>query len=701
MLGAVVGAVALSGLEARALAGEPTTTTTGAGTTAATSLSKVEPAEFGAGATITIAGAGFEDGDTVALDGVALEEVKVSATQITALVPAKAKAGKALLLKRGGKTLAKLALDKQFVAAPKLAAATPKFAAPGESVVLKGKGLDRVTALTIAGEDVKIEEQSATSIRFTAPAGKTGPLVVRGVGGEASLKKDYEIFYAPVLAAAEPAAGFEGDTIALKGEHLAAAKFKLGSKPLKAEKLEDAQATVTIAKGAKSGELRAEARKKGSAVAFTVHPTPALTTVPKEVGAPGVLKVSGKNLDAVETWRLGQVELKPEAPASKTKVALLVPAEATSDQVLVAVAHGKEFAGKKPVTVLKSPLAEALAFWPAATGVEGQIRGRDFAAVTKFTLAGKPLKTTFVDANTVGFALAAAPAADLLELSAKTGKIAGPPLSVDGAAGGYGFGPAKLDVILAAGGDGYGPTAIALDLEVSQRQPDRGRDSLRGLGGLAHDAEGQARVAQLGKQIGLDLRRFTVAQVALCRGMAAGKTREGGDANAAPGEQLRATQRQLGALAGQLVDLWSQLPAQATAPGAASGLAEVDAEVAAAIAARAKVDAACKGKFIGGGKLTSEATQVAHVELDKSYKQAMLGGFAAPLALGKSWAAVEADITARLAALPAARRKVWLDALKASKGAVEGKASVTTGKGARGDKHVEPQDKPKGKGKAK
>lgn len=696
MVRAAIVAVALTAASERAIAGAPA-----AEASAATSLSAVEPAAFGAGATITIAGAGFEEGDTVALDGVALEDVKVSPTQITAVVPAKAKTGKSLALRRGAKTLAKLAVAPQFVAAPKLSAAAPKFAAPGESVVLKGKNLDRVTSLTLAGEAVKIEEQGATSIRFTAPAGKTGPLVVRGIGGEAALTKDYEIFYAPTLAAAEPAAAFEGDQVALTGEHLVGAKFKLGTKALKAEKQEDASASVTIAKGAKSGPLRAEARKKGAEVAFTVHPTPSLTTVPKEVGAPGVLKVSGKNLDAVETWRLGQVALTPEAPASKTKVALQVPAEAVSDQPLVAVSQGREFASKKPVTVLKAPLAEALAYWPAATGVEGEVRGRDFAGATKFTLGGKALKTTFVDANRVTFALAAAPKAASLELTAKTGKFAGPPLPVDGEAGGYAGGPGKLDAILAAGGDGYAPASIALDLEVSQRQPGRSRDGLCGLGAQASDADGQARVAEVGRAIALDLRRFSVAQVALCKGMVAGKTRESGDANAAAGQQLRATQRQVAALAGQLGDLWAQLPVQATAAGAASGLAQVDAEVAAAIAARAKVDAACKGKFLIDGKITSEAAQVAKVDVEKSYQEAMRLAFAAPLALGKSWAAVEADVTARLGGLSAARRKAWIDVLKASKGAVEGKAGTTTGKGARGDKNVEPQGKPTGKGKAK
>ena len=72
------------------------------------------------------------------------------------------------------------------------------------------------------------------------------------------------------------------------------------------------------------------------------------------------------------------------------------------------------------------------------------------------------------------------------------------------------------------------------------------------------------------------------------------------------------------------------------------------------------------------------------------------------LAKGKNWAAVEKDVNDRLVVIADARRKVWQDALKASKGAVEGgTATGVTGKGAKGDKHVDPKGKPKGTGKGK
>ena len=59
-------------------------------------------------------------------------------------------------------------------------------------------------------------------------------------------------------------------------------------------------------------------------------------------------------------------------------------------------------------------------------------------------------------------------------------------------------------------------------------------------------------------------------------------------------------------------------------------------------------------------------------------------------------------IRVQLAPLSAARRKVWQDVLKASKGAVEATATGgVTGKGATGNKHVETQGKPTSTGKGK
>lgn len=667
------------------------------GTAAAPALTAVAPAEFAAGGTITITGSNFAEGDTLLLDSLTLTDLKITPTRITATVPDKAKAGKKLVLKRGKKKAAELTAFT-FVPAPRLTSVTPKFAAPGETVTIKGKGLAKVTELTLAGSKVKIAEQTDTAIKFVAVEGsKTGPLAVKSPGGEAAVKKDYEVFYAPTLASAEPTSAFEGDSITVKGAHLAApVKFKLGSKALKFSEQADTEAALTIAKGSKTGPLKASARGKSASLAadFTVHPTPVLTTVPKEVGAPGELKVSGKHLDAVTTWRLGQVTLTPVAAATAGKVVLTIPADAPVDQPLIAVTQGREFASKKPVVTVKTPVVHGLAFWTGAggKGVEGVVRGADFSEKTKFTLGGKPLKTHFVAADRVGFNLPKAPPTSVQKLTARAGKYTGAPVEVDGAGQGYRVAADKLAALLPTGLTSYDLTAAQLDLEVSEHLAGEAE-------GAAQQSPDAARVAALGLRLAQDLQRVSLAQAAVCTTMVTGKDKAPVAKNAPAGEVLRQSTRHAQTLLGALTKLWSTLGPDALAT---AGLAEVDAAIASVGAAQPKVQAACKGRYHGSGTLATEAATTVKLDLDKLYRAPILGAFEDVLSKGRSWSTVEKEVGDRLSTLPAARRKVWQDILKSSKTAVEASATKTTGKGATGDKHVEKQGKPKGgKGKAK
>ncbi len=659
-------------------------------------VTAVAPEQFAAGATITISGTGFMAGDSIKLDGKVLTDIVVDDKSIRGTVPAKATAGKKLSVHRGKQKLGELTTFS-FVPAPKLSSASPKFAAPGETVTLKGKGLATVS-LTVGGVAVPVLETTATSCKFVVPeALQTGAVEVKSLGGVATLKTDYEVFRAPVLASAEPPAGFEGDSIVVKGEHLAGkVKFKLGSKSLKASEQAETQATMKLVKGSKTGPLKATARGKSGALAadFTVFPTPVLTTVPAEVGAPGELKVSGKHLDAVTTWRLGQVTLTPAQAASAGKVVLVIPANAPVDQPLIAVSQGREFASKKPVVTVKTPVVRGLAFWPDAAdkGVEGVIRGADFSSKTTFKLAGKALKTTFIAEDRVEFALAKTPAASKLALAAKAGKYSGAAIEVDGAAAGYRVPAAQLAGLLVSGLLDYDWIAALLDLEVSAHLVTR-------VEGAAQQNPAGDVVADLGLRLAQDLQRIALAQSALCAKMTTGKGKDQAASNAAAGEVLRQSQRQSQALGGALGKLWGTLGRDELA---AADLPAVDAAIATLAAAGPKVQAACKNRFYGDGKLVTEAATTVKLDLDRLFHPAMLAAFADVLAQGKNWAAVEKAVGERLAPLSAARRKVWSDVLKASKGAVEATATGgVTGKGATGNKHVETQGKPASTGKGK
>lgn len=677
--------------------GDPTSA--GGGAEAAT-IDAVEPAEFGAGASITVRGAGFVAGDELRLDGKALERVEVAGDRITGFVPEKASKGKKLTVHRGGKAIA-TATTFAFVPAPKVSSAKPAFAAPGEVVTLKGKGLDKVSALALGGAELKIDAQDAQSLTFTVPPGaQTGELTVRGVGGQGGLKKPYEIFYAPVLAGVTPSAAFEGDQVLLEGEHLVGegkgkVTYRLGSKSLKVAETGAKGVTVTIAKGAKSGPMSAEARKKRSTLAaeFKVQPTPALTKVPANVGAPGTLAVGGKNLDVVTTWRIGQVVLTPEPGGSATKVSLLVPADASGSAPLEAEAFGRPFASKKAVTVVRAPVVLALSFAPAKKGVEGVIRGEHLTAETKVKIGGKAAKIAYVDPTRLTFALAAAPSGEQ-QVMATTGKIAGLPLTFDGDAEGYRHSFTRLDALLGAPPADYPAVAVETDVEQSRATLPESAQELQALAAQAADPKARAGIDDRGLRIAYDLKRMLIAERALCEAMAPGKANAA--ANAVAGEALRAASKRSSELVGALGSLWQGLPADVVLTSGDGGLVleQVDQNVAAALAAEAAVAKACAGKF-HGDKVASDAAQTASAGLDKLYDRALLAAFGSALTRGKSWAEVEKPISARLAAFAPARAAAVKKVLQASKKGVEaGEGKRPTGKGARGDKNVEPKGKP-------
>jgi hypothetical protein len=421
--------------------------------------------------------------------------------------------------------------------------------------------------------------------------------------------------------------------------------------------------------------------------------------VPKEVGAPGELKVSGKHLDAVTTWRLGQVALSPAQAASAGKVVLtVIPADAPTDQPLIAVTQGREFASKKPVATVKTPIVAA---WRSGQRRAARASRASSAAPTSRARPPSPRRQAAQDQASSPTTASSSrsprpPRPAKLALKAKAGKYSGAPVEVDGAGGRLPRARRSARRPAPDRPQGLRPRRRAARPR-GQHPP-----AQRGRGRRPAGTRASEQVAALGLRLAQDLQRVALAQAAVCSAMTTGKGKEQAATNAAAGELLRQSKSHAQALGGGLQKLWATLKSDALA---GAGLAEVDAAVAALIAAGPKVQAACKNRFHGEGKLVTEASTTVTLDVPRLYNPAVLAAFADVLAQGKSWTAVEKAVAERLAALPASRRKALQDVLKASKAAVEAAASGgVTGKGAKGDKHVETQGKPSGnagKGKGK
>ena len=185
----------------------------------------------------------------------------------------------------------------------------------------------------------------------------------------------------------------------------------------------------------------------------------------------------------------------------------------------------------------------------------------------------------------------------------------------------------------------------------------------------------QHRIAALGLRVAQDLQRVALAQAAVCTTMATGKDAAAVTSNAAAGELLRQSNKHSQTLVSALAKLWGSLTPDTLA---SAGLVDADAAIASVAVAQPKIQAACKGRFAGSGKLISEASTTVQLELDKVYSPAILAAFEDVLAAGKNWAAIEKDVEARVAAFPAARKKLWTDTLKASKSGVAAAAGLVS-----------------------
>jgi hypothetical protein len=217
-------------------------------------IDAVVPETFGAGAILSITGAGLREGDRFRLGQSALEVVELQASAAKLRVPAAAKRGGALTVQRGPRTVASFsALD--FIAAPVLLAALPRSASPGQRVSVRGKNLDAVTQLRVGETAIELAAKTGASLSFVVPDGlQSGALAVRSPGGEASLRQPLEIYYPPVVTKVKPARFGAGATLRVEGAGLSEQlAIKLGATTItgvkKTKRGLELQVPSTITKG--------------------------------------------------------------------------------------------------------------------------------------------------------------------------------------------------------------------------------------------------------------------------------------------------------------------------------------------------------------------------------------------------------------------------------------------------------------------
>lgn len=665
----------------------------------------VVPERYAAGATLEVRGKNFVEDDRVSIGAPAISGATITPTRIQLPVPAKQQRGGALTITRRGKPPVRF--DKlTFVPAPKLTSAKPLYASPGTIVTLRGASLATVDSLKIGELTIPIAAQSERELTFTVPEkAATGALTVKSLGGEAGLKKPYEIYYPPVVSDVSPKRFAAGSTLRVTGTHLAALDTaKLCNAKLAITVVNDQALDLAVPQQARAcTSLLLSQKQRGTVkldgLEVVVLPKIELTSVTPKLSTPGVIEVTGVGLDAVQRWSIGKLELKPDPEhakdASATHQWLRVDGARQEKAPLVAEALGRTFSSASDVE-LTAAAAQVTAARVAADskGASGVLRGIGFTADTTFELDGAALKAKLIDATRASFTLSNPLGGGKHRFVAATAGTRGSAYELDGDAAGYRLRASELPKLLEGKLPKYSLDEIELDLEQSsivfKKPAGSGATALKSV---ADKATSRHEVAQTLDGIALELARLVVAQRALCAAMK--KDQANAEGNTRAGTLLARASKQIEQLlASGIRPLWSGLPAESLTDKARAkdlDLGKIDQRLGDVIAARARLNDECADRYHAAesGKLVGRAWETIDTGIDREYEALVEQALARILKAGKDRKTAEKNAKTALDHTFASSRRAFGEkrlarALETTK--PEGKP---TGKGAVTNKRAE------------
>lgn len=165
---------------------------------AAPTITSFTPTTGVVGATVTIAGTGFQDSSVVSavtFNGVSATFTVDSNVQITAVVPATATTGPIAVTDPEGTATSATSFTVTASPAPTLTSFTPTEGAAGTTVTIVGTGFTGATGVRFDGVAASaFSVVSDTQITATVPAGATtGPISVTTPGGTATSSASFTV----------------------------------------------------------------------------------------------------------------------------------------------------------------------------------------------------------------------------------------------------------------------------------------------------------------------------------------------------------------------------------------------------------------------------------------------------------------------------------------------------------------------------
>ena len=324
-----------------------------------TTLTSISPVPVKPGENLTIAGAYLNlvkqvilaDGNKI--DSAAIT-VNAAKTAITVKVPLTAKEGVVKMITYSGLEITSTAVMK--LVGPAITSASPLLVKNGASLTITGTNLDLVTTAVFGAVEGKITAQSATSITVTVPMTAVDGAVVLNTNSGLTATSAALTMVKPTFTSITPLALTAGDKVTIAGTDLDLVRkviFLGGS------------VAVTPAIGATSLEVTVPTTCAGTGVitletvngtkvastdqlAIKAATTPAIISITPAVAPGGLMTITGKNLNFVESiYFENNVKAVLYGVRTETSITVYVPVEAKHGQTTFTM---NSFVGEKIVS---------------------------------------------------------------------------------------------------------------------------------------------------------------------------------------------------------------------------------------------------------------------------------------------------------------------------------------------------------------
>lgn len=278
-----------------------------------TTLSSLTPATVKPNANLTITGTNLDLVKTVIIpDGIKIDSANITVnsakTQITIKVPEKAKEGTVKIVTYSGTEMSVSQALK--LVKPAITALSSKTIKNGASLKITGTDLDLVTSITFnGGVDGTISSQTATEINLTVPMTATDGALTLNTNSGLTATSEAITMVKPTFGSISPLSLTAGDVITISGTDLDLVRkvnFSGGS------------VAVTPATGETSMQLTIPMTCSGTAavtfetvngtkvtssdqLTIKASTTPAIISISSSVAPGGMMTITGKNLNYVES----------------------------------------------------------------------------------------------------------------------------------------------------------------------------------------------------------------------------------------------------------------------------------------------------------------------------------------------------------------------------------------------------------------